>query len=579
MADNDSDPLNIYQTIMDDVEYIAEYNNGDDDVIMDDDCEVIEIDPPRSSSSEASGSNASADSNKKRRTSDTQDRAKNSRLAERKKAEGNEAYRNRNYAEACQLYSRAIELMPENACYYSNRSACHMMQGHYRPALEDAQRAVSLDPDFVKGWIRLAKCHVALGAAGLANSVIGKALKLAPNDPSLQQELHQAVALSTALENAQDAALRNEYRVAVFQMDQALRYATGAIDLKITKAEYLAYLGRVSEAEDIVNDILLKDNQQLEAMYVRGLCRYYQDNNEVAFQHFQKVLRMAPDHKKAKESYKRAKSLIQKKEDGNKAFKMGDFQDAIKIYTDCLKIDEKNKITNSKLYCNRGTAAAKLGKMDQSVKDCSSAIELDENYVKAYLRRANSYQQTEQFEEAVRDLEKVYKLQKTPEHKRFLQEAKAQLKKSKRKDYYKILGVEKTANEDEIKKAYRKKALLHHPDRHSNATEEEKAEHERKFKELGEAYAVLTDPKKRQLHDAGHDVNDPDMGAEFSQHFDPSHVMEAFFGQGGGMGGMGGQNMRFGGGAPGGHGGHPGGNMFFNASQMGGFPGGFQFTF
>jgi DnaJ-class molecular chaperone with C-terminal Zn finger domain len=49
------------------------------------------------------------------------------------------------------------------------------------------------------------------------------------------------------------------------------------------------------------------------------------------------------------------------------------------------------------------------------------------------------------------------------ENKRLLQEAKLALKKSKRKDYYKILGVDKNASTDEIKKAYRKRALVHHP--------------------------------------------------------------------------------------------------------------------
>ncbi len=66
------------------------------------------------------------------------------------------------------------------------------------------------------------------------------------------------------------------------------------------------------------------------------------------------------------------------------------------------------------------------------------------------------------------------------------------------KEYYQILGVEKNANESEIKKAYRKLALKYHPDK---APDDKKQEYEKKFKEISEAYRVLSDKEKRAQYD------------------------------------------------------------------------------
>jgi len=65
-------------------------------------------------------------------------------------------------------------------------------------------------------------------------------------------------------------------------------------------------------------------------------------------------------------------------------------------------------------------------------------------------------------------------------------------------DYYKILGVDKNASESEIKKSYRKLALKHHPDR---APQDKKEEYEKKFKEISQAYRVLSDKEKRSQYD------------------------------------------------------------------------------
>jgi len=77
------------------------------------------------------------------------------------------------------------------------------------------------------------------------------------------------------------------------------------------------------------------------------------------------------------------------------------------------------------------------------------------------------------------------------------------------KDYYDILGIDKSASDSQIKSAYRKKALEWHPDRHKD----DKKETEKKFKEINEAYQILSDPQKKSAYDKfGHDAFAPGGG-------------------------------------------------------------------
>ena len=141
-----------------------------------------------------------------------------------------------------------------------------------------------------------------------------------------------------------------------------------------------------------------------------------------------------------------------------------------------------------------------------------------------------------------------------------LQKAQIALKRSKEKDYYKVLGVPNDADDRAIKRAYRNLAKKFHPDR-TTGQGIPKEQGEKKMAEINEAYEVLSDPELRARFDRGDDPNSqeqqgqPFHGSPFGQ--GPDGQQFFFRQQGGGGGG----------------GGFPGGGFKF--SQQGG--GGFQF--
>lgn len=417
----------------------------------------------------------------------------------------------------------AIDASPETSTFLSNRAAAYMAANRYNEALEDCKLADELEPNNAKILHRLAKVYTALGRPQEALDVYDRI-----EPPATAKDRLAASAMSKHIAQAQESLQSSTSgSMVIHAIEQAERGLGSGVTpprkWKLMRGE--AYLkmctvNSLGDAQNVAMSLLRANSADPEALVLRGRALYAQGENEKAIQHFRQALACDPDFKDAVKYLRMVQKLDRMKEEGNSHFKGGRYQQAVDIYTSALEVDPTNKGTNSKLLNNRAMCYSKLKQWQNAIQDCDKAIQLDPSYTKAKKTRAKALGEGGDWEEAVRAYKNIQ--EQTPEEPgiaKDIRNAELELKKSKRKDYYKILEIEKDASDMDIKKAYRKLAVKHHPDKNRDDPDAEN-----RFKDLQEAHETLTDPQRRERYDSGADLIDPH---------------EAFGGMGGGFGGGG----------------------------------------
>ncbi|KAF8458340.1 hypothetical protein BGX38DRAFT_559367 [Terfezia claveryi] len=402
------------------------------------------------------------------------------------KQAGNKFFKQREYTKAIEQYTKAIECDPRNPTFLSNRAAAYISANKYvLQALEDCTEADRYLPNQAKTLLRMGKIQTALGRpddALLTYSRISPPVSSKDKAPALQMAQH--------IKSAERSLDMGNGSMALHALDRAEEGLGTGVDApkrwKILRGEANLKLNNpnsLGEAQNVAMSLLRQNGQDPDALVLRGRILYAQGENAKAQAHFMEAARCDPDMKIARVYLKRARELEKKKEAGNEAFKKGDFKIARELYTEALAVDPDNKGTNAKLYQNRAITHTKLKAWNEAIEDCDEALKLDPTYTKARKTRAKALGESGDWEEALREYKAC--LEATPEDstlRKEIRNAEMELKKSKRKDYYKILGVDKNASENEIKKAYRKMAIIHHPDK--NPDDAAAAE---RFKDIGEA--------------------------------------------------------------------------------------------
>ncbi|KAJ3251114.1 DnaJ sub C member 7 [Boothiomyces macroporosus] len=574
----------------------------------------------------------------------------NSMEAEKYKDEANEFFKAQKYPEAIDLYSKAIEINPSVATFYSNRAAAYLNTGEFKKALNDCQQAISLDPTMVKAYFRAVKSNIHLGnldeaayQLSLAEKLPGK--NISNHAQTLAKDKSTVNTLKMKLDLYAESMSSERYYEALQAIESAMvivdpsLYGTGypncklslilaisdvetsklanvCVKWRIYRAEALIGCWDVQEAGQVAAALIRSaaESKNPEAICIRAKTMHLLESHPVStiIQYLSTSLQYDPDNKKSRVFYKHIKNLEALKTKGNDFFKANNWEEAIAAYNEFLEADPKGGVMKAKVLSNR---AIVYSRYDKVIEDCGEALELLNKlcfpkdfmngmdvshedkanstqqalYSKLYLRLADAYNKKEEYEDAVRSYEAALamdpgnngNLPLTIEIKSALRNAKQALKISKRKDYYKILGIDKSASESEIKKAYRKLALQYHPgtillsiDKRNLLPEAEQGNADSRFKEIQEAYEVLSDERKKSLFDAGHDIDgsSASAGQGFHSHDFGGVNLADLFG-GGGFGGFhqfgGGNGFRsqgFGGQGYGGHG-------FQQSGGYGGFGG------
>ncbi|KAJ6304180.1 hypothetical protein OIU77_017952 [Salix suchowensis] len=233
------------------------------------------------------------------------------------------------------------------------------------------------------------------------------------------------------------------------------------------------------------------------------------------------------------------RDLLHHKSAGNEAVRSAQYTEAVEHYTDALLNNIESRPFAAICFGNRAAAHQALGQIADAISDCSLAVALDGNYSKAVARRAALHEMIRDYGQAASDLQRLISILESQSDGKERQSSKPARSTSRTKelrqahqrlslmeeeakkgihlDLYRILGVKDSETTSDIKRAYRKAALKHHPDKAGQflarsesrddgllwkeIVQEVHADADRLFKMIGEAYAVLSDPTKRSEYD------------------------------------------------------------------------------
>jgi len=490
-------------------------------------------------------------------------------------------------SKALEIYEQVLERNPDDYSILFMKATAQRSLGQNHHASLTFQKVLSLK-EYDEARIELARIYLKSGDYDACHSELESFRKNHPTSSidvsSLEADLKSA---QKHLKNIHSNIKSKHYSKCVEEASVAIKISPQSPTLRQLRSDCHFMQGHIQEAAgDLTHVTHLLPNSPVAALRLSFLSYFLLEQPlEQSMKPIKKCLHSDPESKPCKKAFRQLKALEKElakvrnfsNSNGNRsAIKLlipkgkedeGLIEKTKAIIKESQQPDPKAGIdeplfsveaqdiaSHSKLLTSLYSFACKayvgLNELKNAETICETLHARDKHDVWGIISKAESLMAAEEWEPAVNLLKEAYNRDENQEEiASRLRKAQKGLKVSKQKDYYKVLGVPKNADERTLKKAYRKATLKAHPDKGGSQA---------KMTALNEAYEVLSNPELRARYDNGDDPNDPMSGHQhghpfaggagnpiFQQFFQQAQSGGNPFGGGPFAGGSGGQTFSF----------------------------------
>ena len=455
----------------------------------------------------------------------------------------NAALTSYDYAGALEAFDHAVELDPQSYLTYFRRSTAHQALGRTKSALQDLETTVKYNPTFGKAYLQRARIELREGDFDLAQKTLKNMekhkAKSLEKDKDQANDLYEDIKRADSLQKRLEIAHSRSADECVKLADELLKLAPNSITARKQRAECSLARGNLDMATtDWARLARMSPSPELQLRL--SLISYYilgtrdSQMQDAGLAHLKACLHDDPENKQCIRAHKQLRKIdkaLNKARGFSDDSKWTAVISALKgakvggptVYEEVEKVLQDasssgilpEAISNptarsellheiSGLYCKSYIEQDLIRK---AMPWCEKLEKVDPSNEYVLMAKGEQQMNDQNYEEAVRLFSQA--AEHSENHSVRQRQVKAQklLKQSKTKDYYKVLGVSRDADERTIKKAYRRLAREHHPDKGGD---------QEKMTQINEAFGVLGNAELRERYDNGDDPNDPTGGQHAS---------------------------------------------------------------